>query len=236
MPRIPRVVWAGVPHHVTQRGNRRIPVFYTDDDRKAYLKLLCEYAGKHAVKVLAYCLMTNHVHLVVVPETSDGLHRAFKPLHMRHAQQVNRAHGWNGHLWQGRFFSSILDDTYLWNAIRYVELNPVRARLVEKAEDYRWSSAGSHCSSRRDPSLTTDASWRRRFKAIGNWSDWLARGVDDESIELLRRNANKGLPCGSAAFVAGLERTTGRTLHERPRGRPSVPKKGKKGGSKGTQP
>ncbi len=221
MPRIPRIVCAGVPHHVTQRGNRRAPVFYTAGDRKAYLRLLCEYAGKYAVQVLAYSLMTNHVHLVVVPETNDGLHRMFKPLNMRHAQRVNRARGWNGHLWQGRFFSSMLDDRYLWTAIRYVELNPVRAQLVDRAEEYRWSSAAAHCGFRRDPSLTADPSWQRRFAAVGNWSAWLAQGVDCASIEILRKNAIKGLPCGSSAFVEGLEQMTGRAIRERPRGRPN---------------
>jgi putative transposase len=110
MPRIARVVCAGVPHHVTQRGNRRGPVFFTDDDRAEYLRLLHEYTVRHAVEVLAYCLMTNHVHLVVVPGTKQGLHRALKPLHMRHAQRINRAWDWQGHLWQGRFFSSALDE------------------------------------------------------------------------------------------------------------------------------
>ena len=122
MQRLARSVFAQVPHHITQRGNRRDPVFFTDEDRRhAYLDWLSEYAGNNEVEVLAYCLMTNHIHMVAVPKTEDGLQRALKPLHMRYAQRINRSRGWKGHLWQGRFFSSALDETYLWAAIRYVE-------------------------------------------------------------------------------------------------------------------
>jgi putative transposase len=202
MPRVARVIYAGVPHHVTQRGNRQEQVFFNDRDRAAYLRLLRDYADKHAIEVLAYCLMTNHVHLVVLPKTGDGLHRALKPLHMRHAQRINRARGWKGHLWQGRYFSSPLDEDYLWAAIRYVELNPVRARMTARAEGYPWSSAAAHCGLVADPVLTTDPAWQRRFIAIGNWSRWLAAGDEPEQAETLRRHAGKGLPCGSAAFMA----------------------------------
>jgi putative transposase len=177
------------------------------------------YANKHAIEVLAYCLMTNHVHLVVVPKTPDGLHRALKPLHMRHAQRINRAHGWKGHLWQGRYFSSPLDDDYLWAAIRYVEVNPVRAHMTSRAEDYRWSSAAAHCGMDAHDVLTKSLVWRQRFTAIGNWSRWLAAGEEPQQIETLRRHAVKGLPCGSPAFVAVLEQTSGRMLQPIPQGR-----------------
>lgn len=145
MPRLARTVFAGIPHHITQRGNRRENVFFTDDDRHLYLKWLTEYCERHQVEVLAYCLMTNHVHLVLVPSTETGLQQVLKPLHMRYAQHVNRCRGWKGHVWQGRYFSSPLDESYTWAAIRYVERNPIRARMVRKAERYRWSSAAGHC-------------------------------------------------------------------------------------------
>ena len=153
MPRLPRTVFAGLPHHVTQRGNRRESIFFVDDDRLAYLSWLKEYADKHQVEVLAYCLMSNHIHLIAVPTADDGLQRVLKPLHMRYAQRVNRQQGWSGHLWQGRFFSSPLDDAYLWTAMRYVECNPVRAGRVQRAEDYRWSSAAAHCIGQSDSLL-----------------------------------------------------------------------------------
>ncbi len=127
MPRIARTVFAELPHHVTQRGNRRENVFFTEQDRKTYLERLTEYCRDHEVEILAYCLMTNHVHLIAAPRHEDGLHRVFKPVHMRYAQYVNRQHGWSGHLWQGRFFSSVPDEAFLWFCVRYVERNPVRA-------------------------------------------------------------------------------------------------------------
>ena len=108
MPRVARAVFAGVPHHITQRGNRREDVFHTDADREAYLVWLGKYAEQNKVQVLAYCLMTNHIHLVLVPKKEDGLHKTLKPLHMRYAQRVNREQGWKGHVWQGRFFSAAL--------------------------------------------------------------------------------------------------------------------------------
>ncbi len=145
MPRIARTVFADIPHHVTQRGNRRENVFFTEGDRDAYLELLTEYCRDHEVKILAYCLMTNHVRLVAVPRQEDGLQCVFKPVDMRHAQYINRQHGWSGHLWQGRFFSSPLDEAYLWFCVRHVERNPVRAGMAERAEDYPRSSAAAHC-------------------------------------------------------------------------------------------
>jgi putative transposase len=219
MPRVARVVFPGVPHHVTQRGNRRGAVFFNDADCLAYLCRLRERASRHGIEVLAYCLMPNHVHLVVVPRHSDGLHRALKPVHMEHAQRINRALGWTGHLWQGRFFSSPLDESYLWAALRYVELNPVRAGLVDRAERYRWSSAAAHCLGTSDPLLTSDETWTRRVKAIGDWSRWLGMGLDGESLETLRRRARKGLPCGSDLFIEQLEQVAGRPLKDRPPGR-----------------
>jgi len=220
MPRLARTVCARVPHHITQRGNRREEVFFSDADRTVYLGWLREYAEKHEVDILAYCLMTNHIHLIAVPATEDGLQRTLKPLHMRYAQRANRLHGWKGHLWQGRFFSSALDEDYLWAAMRYVERNPVRARMVRKAERYRWSSAAAHCGLRHDPVLSDKSAWRRQFESIGDWSAWLAEGDEPERLEILRRNVEKGLPCGSETFIRRLEKMTGRALQYRPRGRP----------------
>ena len=133
MPRIARAVFSGVPHHITQRGNRREDVFFNEADRAAYLAWLSEYCAKYKVRVLAYCLMTNHIHVVAVPEADASLERVFRPLHTRYAQRVNRAKHWKGHVWQGRFFSSALDEPYLWAAIRYVERNPVRVGMVRRA-------------------------------------------------------------------------------------------------------
>lgn len=220
MPRLARTVFARVPHHITQRGNRREAVFFSDDDRKTYLAWLSAYAHKHRVEILAYCLMTNHVHLVAVPKTDDGLQKVLKPLHMRYAQRVNRARGWKGHVWQGRYFSSPLDESYLWAAVRYVERNPVRAGMVKRAEDYAWSSAAGHCRLKEDSVLTTKRAWKAQIASIENWSSWLAEGDDLEQLDMLRRNTDKGLPCGPEKFIRRLERRVGRDLRYRPRGRP----------------
>jgi putative transposase len=220
MPRLSRTVFAGVPHHITQRGNRREDIFFTEEDREAYLSWLKEYCEKFGVEILAYCLMTNHIHLVAVPSADDGLQRVLKPLHMRYAQRINRSRGWKGHLWQGRFFSSPLDEAYLWAAVRYVECNPVRAGMVSRAEDYRWSSAAAHCGKQLDSLLDLASGLSRKFSEIEDWSAWLAEGDETEELQMLRRNVEKGLPCGSDGFVQKLGRQVGRLLEYRPQGRP----------------
>ena len=220
MPRLSRTVFAGVPHHITQRGNRREDIFFTEEDREAYLSWLKEYCEKFGVEILAYCLMTNHIHLVAVPSADDGLQRVLKPLHMRYAQRINRSRGWKGHLWQGRFFSSPLDEAYLWAAVRYVECNPVRAGMVSRAEDYRWSSAAAHCGKQLDSLLDLASGLSRKFSEIEDWSAWLAEGDETEELQMLRRNVEKGLPCGSDGFVQKLGRQVGRFLEYRPQGRP----------------
>jgi putative transposase len=220
MPRQARTVFAHLPHHITQRGNRREDVFFTNTDRQMYLSWLKDYCDQHKVDILAYCLMTNHVHLVAVPSTEKGLQDVLKPLHMRYAQRLNRQRGWTGHVWQGRFFSSPLDEPYMWAAIRYVERNPVRARLVRRAENYPWSSAAAHCHLKDDLVLTSKARWWKQFQQNDNWSEWLAEGDELKDLTELRRNSDKGLPCGSDFFVKKLEKKVGRLLQYRPLGRP----------------
>lgn len=220
MPRRARFVCPGVPHHVTQRGNRRGQVFFTDTDHRAYLKWLREYADAHGTEILAYCLMPNHVHLVVVPASKDSLHRTFRQLHRRYAQCLNHRKDWSGHVWQGRYFASVLDESYFWSAIRYVELNPVRARMVQRAEDYAWSSARSHCGLGGDPVLSAGSRWLEQFKGVRDWSAWLAAGVESERLRELRARTRTGTPCGSPEFIQRLETQAGRALRARPRGRP----------------
>ncbi len=220
MPRVARTVFAHLPHHITQRGNRREDVFFEAEDRTTYLKWLGEYAAKFKVEVAAYCLMTNHIHLILIPSTEDGLQKLLKPLHMRYAQRLNRARGQQGHVWQGRYFSSVLDDDYFQAALRYVERNPVRARMVKKAEDYQWSSAAGHCERVKDSLLKAGASWRKSMGNIGNWGAWLAEPDEQAKLLVLRRNAMMGLPCGSEKFISKIEKRAGRNLHVNPIGRP----------------
>src|SRR4030065_1065208 len=150
MARLARVVVPGVWHHVTQRGNRRQQTFFNDEDYQAYLELLGEWCGQCGVEVWAYCLMPNHVHLIVVPDSEDGLHRALGEAHRRYTRRINLREGWRGHLWQGRFASFAMDQRHLLRAARYVELNPVRAKLCRAAWRWRWSSAAAHVAGRDD--------------------------------------------------------------------------------------
>ena len=219
MPRMARVVIPGIAHHVTQRGNRGQEVFFTDGDRQRYLQLLLEYSTKHGLRIVAYCLMTNHVHLVCVPAAADSLAGAMKPVNLRYAQHVNWTQGFGGHVWQGRFFSCPLDDPHLWASIRYVERNPVRARLVRKAESYPWSSAAAHCGRRSDPLLCPLAA-TAGAPAASDWPAWLAEGDDAEILETLRLHTRTGRPAGDRGFVTGIEALVGRVLLAKPIGRP----------------
>lgn len=220
MPRHSRWVFAGVPHHVTQRGSHRQTVFYRDSDRTTYLDWLREYCERYAVKILAYCLMNNHVHLIVVPSTSDGLAKVFRPLHSRFAARVNNHKDWTGHLWQARYFSAVLDEAYLHAATRYVERNPVRAGMVARAEDFRWSSAAAHCGEFDDPLLDDPAKWYLDVRPGPGWSDWLLVHDDQAQIDTIRKQTHLGAPCGSDAFVQRLEAEHGLSLLVRPKGKP----------------
>ena len=212
-----------IPYHVTQRGNRREDVFFSDDDRRAYLDLLRKYSQQHGMDVLAYCLMTNHVHLVVLPHTAESLAGTLKPVHLRYAQHVNWTHGLSGCLWQGRFFSCGLDETHMHSAVRYVERNPLRAGMVERAEDYPWSSAAVHCGLRCEPWL---ADIPALSEQVDDWSAWLRGEDEDAAIAALRRHTSTGRPLGNATFLNLLETLLGRTVRPRKPGRPKKPAKG----------
>ena len=216
MARLARIVVPGVPHHVTQRGNRRQPTFFGDDDYRAYRALMGDWCRRHDVAVWAYCLMPDHVHLIVTPATADGPRRAIGEAHRRYTRLVNDREGWRGHLWQGRFASFPLDDGHLPAAVRQVELNPVRARLADEPADWPWSSARAHLAG-RDDALVTVAPLLER---VGDWRAFLAAGVSDDALEAIRRHERTGRPLGGQAFVAALEAALGRTLGPRRPGRP----------------
>ena len=225
MPRAARVVIPGCAHHLTQRGNNRQPVFFVDDDRRVYLELLREQAERFELTISGYCLMTNHIHLVVTPAAADALAKGIGSTHLKYTRYINRLHGRCGHLWQDRFFSSPLDEEYFWRAMRYVERNPVRARLVRKAWRYRWSSAAAHVSGRDGTGLLDLAGWAEALGPAGDWSAWLARPEDEAVVARLRRWTLRGCPLGSDSFVSKLERAVGRRLRPLPVGRPSKTKK-----------
>jgi putative transposase len=212
-----RVVVPDIAHHVTQRGNRRGDVFFSDDDRRRFLSLLREYSQDCGLELLAYCLMTNHLHLVVVPEHENSLARVLKPVNLCYAQYVNRTQGWCGRLWQERFYSCPMDPGHTLVAVRYVERNPVRAGLVPGAEDYPWSSAAGH-TGRKVDSLLSDR--QSLLSGIDNWSDWLKADDDIERVSRLKLYTRTGRPLGSETFTEQVELKTGRELRPKPHGRP----------------
>lgn len=220
MAREARIVIPGVAHHITQRGNYGQDVFVTDDDRVVYLRYLRESARQSGLDVTAYCLMTNHVHLVAVPKRKNSLAKALGRAHLMYAQHFNRTHGLVGHLWQARFYSCPLDDAHADNAALYVELNPVRAKLVRAPWRYPWSSAAAHCGRGGDASGLLDLSaW---FEEVTPewWQDALKAGLDDEEIAALQRHTSTGRPLGDNRFLDRIEKSLRRTVRARPPGRP----------------
>ncbi len=215
MARLARVVAPGVPHHVTQRGNRRLETFFSDDDYRAYRALLAEHCAAAGVACWAYCLMPNHVHLILVPEDEDGLRRALGEAHRRYTRHINLREGWRGHLWQERFHSFPMDRAWLLAAARYVELNPVRARLVKRARLWPWSSARAHLAG-RDDALVRSAPL---LELAPDWKDYLAEDLEEDRLQALRLHARTGRRLGAAPWIRRLEKRLGRPLAPRRAGR-----------------
>jgi putative transposase len=182
------MVLPGLPHHVTQRGNCRQRIFFRDDDPILYLSLLRHFCRKSGTSVWAWCLMPNHVHLILVPSHEDGLRAALAPAHTRYAIELNRRAGGCGHLWQGRFASVAMDEAHLHACLRYVELNPVRAGLVERPEGWRWSSARAHLGLAADD-LTDLGPMQTR---IDDWRAFLDAGLDAEDRDAIRAAERSG--------------------------------------------
>lgn len=205
MPRNARCVLPGIPYHVTQRGTDRQRVFFLNSDREMYLHLLSRNLAGARVRVLAYTLMTNHVHAIVVPERADSLALLFRRVHGRYAQYVNTRRGRSGHLWQGRFYSCPLDGAHLATALRYVEENPCRAGIVERPEQYRWSSAAAHLGLRADEFHLIDLRYWERSGGAVTWNQMYAASLAEEEIEALRQCTYGGRPFGGEDFVTRME-------------------------------
>lgn len=199
----------GMPHHITQRGNRRMPTFFCEDDYFTYLTLLAEWCKRWHVKIWAWCLMPNHVHLVAVPETEEGLMHAIGETHRRYTRHVNFREGWRGHLWQGRFSSYVMDYQHTLAAVRYIELNPVRAGLVHSAGEYKWSSAQAHLNGRVDLLITNDP----LHHEIEDWATFLATEDTPAIIDSMRLHERTGRPLGNKRFIDTLETQTGKSIH-----------------------
>jgi len=208
MARIARVIAVGIPHHVTQRGNRRMTTFFQDEDYQAYISLLGEWCKKCGVEIWAYCLMPNHVHLVAVPDSEDGLRRGIGEAHRRYSRLINFRENWRGHLWQGRFASFPMDDSYLLAAARYVEMNPVRAHLAPLAVSWPWSSARAHVAGKDDQLVNVAP----LLEIAGDWRLFLAGAEAEEQTDDIRKHERTGRPLGPEGFIEKLETILERLL------------------------
>jgi putative transposase len=220
MPRIARLMLADYPFHLAHRGNQQRKTFLERGDYLGYLDLLRRYSEQFDMLIWAYCLMPNHVHILAVGKQRNSIPRAIGNTQREYSRRSNRRRQTTGHLWANRYFSTILDEPHLWAAVKYVELNPARGRLVTNATDYEWSSARAHAGLVRSDLLDPE----RPFPGpIGDWRGWLATGLDDETVQRLQENTYSGAPSGSREFVSELEQRVGRGLRpQKPGARPKA--------------
>ena len=219
MARLARVVVPECWHHVTQRGNRQQTVFFSNADRRFYLNRLQHYSTLFGLRIAGYCLMNNHVHLVLIPKTTTSLARAVGRTHNDYARWLNFKRGENGHVWQNRFYSCPLDEAHRWFALRYVEMNPVNANLVHRPQDWPWSSAFAH-NTGTDPSGLVDLSeWSQRWSP-DRWNETLELGIEGAAwAERLREATRTGRPFGEDGFLEQVEANLKRAVKPQKRGR-----------------
>ena len=217
MPRTARIIAPGYPHHVVQRGNRRMNVFFKDDDFKLYLELMFEFTLRYEVEIWAYCLMDNHIHMIAVPHDETGLTRAVGEAHRRYSAAINRREGWTGHLWQGRYRSYVMDEAHTLAAARYIERNPVGARMVRRAEDYKWSSVHAHIKGKSDGLVKVEP----LLNLVSDWARFLqADSMPDDKSIFVKHEAS-GWPLGADTFLCSVQKLTGRVCVPNKRGRPA---------------
>jgi putative transposase len=219
MPRVARIIADNHPCHITQRGNNRQDVFLDDADYTSYLAFLKMLAEKYSVRILGYCLMKNHVHLIAIPQKASLFAKAIGVTHFRYAQYFNKKYKRSGHLWQNRFYSTVLEQKHLISAMRYIERNPVRVGAATRPEQYPWSSAKAHVSGQSTDDFLDRHTWKELFDDK-NWGEVL-RDAADESVENeVRRHTMTGRPCGSETFINKLEEQLCRRVRALPIGRP----------------
>lgn len=210
MPRISRIVAKDYPHHITQRGVRSITIFSSDSDRNQYLQFIKEEFERHDLEILAWCLMTNHVHFVAIPHTEESLSRGFGEAHKRYTRMKNFKDNVRGYLFQGRFGSCVLDERHLLAALAYVENNPVVAEMVKHAWQYKWSSAAYHVGDVKKDILIKN---RNPYGLIKDWRAYLTERIDGkDEIAHVRKATKTGRPAGNQDFVQKIEKLTGRLL------------------------
>jgi len=220
MPRIARVIAVGLPHHITQRGNYQREVFFTDYDRRQYLRWLQEYSIKYGLSILVYCLMPNHIHFIATPTQEDSLSKTFNAVHMRYAQYINKKFKQRGHLWQGRFYSCVLDEPHFILAARYVERNPVRAGIVKEPWQWPWSSALVHTKENAEGFIQLQDFISLTDMPCDSWKKYIGCSDEEKFLCSIRQNTLSGLPLGNKFFIDRLEKNFKRTLRALPMGRP----------------
>jgi len=218
MARLARVVLPGYPHHITQRGNRRQDVFFQASDYQYYLQQLKHNCDKQGVDIWAYCLMTNHVHLIVNPKEESSLAKAIGETHKHYTKMINTRERWSGYLWQGRFASFPMDESYLLRAAAYVELNPVVAGMVKEPWDYPYSSVHAHLSGKDDLDIVNPD---HLLDLVDDWKLYLSHSQGDK-VTFLQKHTRTGRPLGAEGFVQTAEKIVGRVLSK---GRPGPKKK-----------
>jgi len=214
MARIARVVIPGIPHHLTQRGNRRMRTFFSDDDYREYIELMADACSCHEVDVWAYCLMPNHVHIIALPKKSQSLRHAIGEAHRRYTCRINLREKWRGHLWQDRFASYPLSENHLLAAVRYIEMNPVRAGLAQNPWSYEWSSAGAHIKGNDDKLVQVSP----LLEMVNDWRDFIGEDITREEMERFRQHERTGRPMGDMAFMETIEKIVCRVLRPQKRG------------------
>lgn len=215
MARIARVIVPEFPHHIIQRGNRRQQVFFNEGDYSEYLRLLNSYSQRFKVDILAYCLMPNHVHLITTPHEGGSLSQAIGETHRNYTRFINFREKWRGYLWQGRFSSYVLDEKYLLAAIRYILLNPVKAKIVKKPWDYKWSSARHHMKVENN-FMIKDSLLR---ELVGDWKNFLDTAPEEDDVRLMQLHERTGRPLGCNSFIKKLETLLNVNLQKRRAGR-----------------
>ena len=208
MARIARVVVPEIPHHITQRGNRRMQTFFCDDDYREYISLMSDTCRRYEVDVWAYCLMPNHVHSIALPAQPDSFRHAMGEAHRRYTRRINFREKWRGHLWQERFASYLMDENHLLAAARYIELNPVRARLVKEPWLYKWSSPAPHVKGFDDELVCVGP----LLDLVEDWRSFTGHDVTENEVELFRHHERTGRPLGHEAFLEGIENSVCRVL------------------------
>ena len=211
MPRLPRLVIPHCPHHVINRGNRRQNVFFSDNDKRLYCEILFRETNKAGIAIWTYCLMNNHVHLILVPKKKDSLAKGIGEAERKYSRIINLRYDWKGHLWQERFKSNPMGEDYLYSAVRYIERNPVRAGIVEKAEDYNFSSAKAHVFGGKDKLLSDFF----LTSVIPDWASYLRLETSHSEKNLFRSHAKSGYPLGNDEFIDRLESLMGMSLRKK---------------------